>query len=221
MRRGRRSGGWARERPVTARRAPARAFCSTCAATQSAVGPPSTLSFRYARAALRLTAFRALQASSVPISIPSQFKRRAGEHAAEPAEPLTFVPPHQLSHRDPHAILADGSIPLSSSSKLRNRNIVLRSTGFLPAHCTEGFLIPRAHAGGSTAGASGHIGAAPSLSERRSDRRKSQQLTAAVLEPLQRLLSEQSASGALSVQASLPERGAGGSPAPQPVPSAQ
>lgn len=158
------------------------------------------------------------QASSVPISIPSQFKRRQGNE--EPAEPLTFVPPHQLSHRDPHAILAEGSIPLSSSSKLRNRNIVLRSTGFLPANSTEGFLISRAHASGSIAGTSGRIDTAPSLSERRS-MRKSQQLTAAALEPLQRLLSEQSASGALSVPASIPERGGGGSPAPQPVPSAQ
>lgn len=87
-----------------------------------------------ARSACRGNRRRALQATSVPISIPSHLKHPVDDRQA-PRQISTFVPPHQLSQRDP-ALLLEGSTPLSSS-RIRNRNIVLRSTGFLPKNCTE------------------------------------------------------------------------------------
>jgi hypothetical protein len=82
-----------------------------------------------------------VQATSAPISIsiPS-FKRKAAKPSEGELQRVsnTFIPPHQLSQADPSLLLA-GSLPFSSSSRLRNRDIVLRSTGFLPKNHTEGF----------------------------------------------------------------------------------
>eukprot|EP00892_Ulva_mutabilis_P008568 jgi/Ulvmu1/6083/UM027_0061.1 len=79
-------------------------------------------------------------ASSVPISIPSQlsFRRYKGD-ARQAPEPDSFVPPHTLAQQ---AALAE-SLPLSSSSRIRTRNKVFRSMGYLPTNSQQGFLVSR------------------------------------------------------------------------------
>ena len=78
-----------------------------------------------------------MQAHSLPITIPDQLsgKGRLKDNAVESG---TFIPPHQLS------LHSGQSVPLSSSSRLRTRNKLLQSTGFLPSGCThtEGFEPP-------------------------------------------------------------------------------
>ena len=82
-----------------------------------------------------------VQASSVPISIPAQlsFRRRKGNDIAQAPDPEAFVPPHTLSQQ---AALAE-SLPLSSSSRIRTRNKVFTSMGYLPTNCQQGFLVSR------------------------------------------------------------------------------
>jgi hypothetical protein len=139
----------------------------------------------------------------VPISIPLQIKSgqpHCREHLHR--ESSTFIPPHQLSQQEP-SFLIKSSIPLSSSSKLRKRNIVLRSTGFLPTNSTEGFLVSRPLVGSQCS--SGQLATAPSITGRTMRLGSQQQLSAAMLEPLQHMLSEQSTSGPLAIPAAIPE----------------
>lgn len=78
-----------------------------------------------------------MQAHSLPVSIPQQMLGKGGfKDSAVKAD--TFVPPHQLSLHSSHI---QQSVPLSSSSRLRTRNKLLQSTGFLPSACTEGFIV--------------------------------------------------------------------------------
>ena len=81
-----------------------------------------------------------LQASSVPISIPAQlsFRRFKGD-ADQAPDSDSFIPPHTLSQQ---AALAE-SLPLSSSSRIRTRNKVFRSMGYLPTNSQTGFLVSR------------------------------------------------------------------------------
>ena len=141
----------------------------------------------------------------MPISIPSFSKARDGSAAgaAEPPTSSTFIPPHQLSHQDP-SLLLKGSTPLSSSSRIRTRNLVLQSTGFLPKNSTEGFRAPGStgHPGGTqsasgaleTAG-SGSGSYAPTVAKMA----RLGVLSAAALQPLETAVSQASASGLLSI----------------------
>lgn len=89
-----------------------------------------------------------IMGSSVPISIPAIFKRKDPSNDVMKDMPATFIPPHKLSARDP-SLLMEGSAPnLGTSSRLRARNKVLRSTGFLPKDTSEGFLVSRLSSAG-------------------------------------------------------------------------
>lgn len=77
----------------------------------------------------------------MPISIPSQLKQK-GKPSEQDNDTGVFVPPHQLSQRDPSQLM-EGSLPFANSARLRNRDLVLRSTGFLPKTHTSGFSLAR------------------------------------------------------------------------------
>lgn len=81
---------------------------------------------------------QAMQAHSLPISIPQQMMGKGG--LKDKGLEGGFMPPHQFSL---HAAQIGQSVPLSSSSRLRTRNKLLQSTGFLPTSCThtEGFMV--------------------------------------------------------------------------------
>uniref|UniRef100_A0A7S0WQA6 Uncharacterized protein n=1 Tax=Chlamydomonas leiostraca TaxID=1034604 RepID=A0A7S0WQA6_9CHLO len=76
--------------------------------------------------------------SSVPINIP--FMGGRGAPGARPEQgphmdqyPATFVPPHQLSQRDDFSFSVTGESPgaVIKRDRLRVRNAILKSTGFL------------------------------------------------------------------------------------------
>ena len=177
-----------------------------------------------------------VQATSVPISIPSQMKRRETQQDQPPAEPTssTFVPPHHLaeSQQDASRLLLEGSLPFSSSSRLRNRDIVLRSTGFLPKNHTEGFRLARTtsingaarsvaaeslsgqlpaphsaagHAGDASASAPLHAGGEGAVRERATTGRTSR-LTQQALEPLCESISAGGTSSLRSIVHSIREQ---------------
>jgi Senescence regulator len=87
----------------------------------------------------------ASQGTSVPISIPSwRVKNRdaslengAGPQDSEPQYPATFVPPHQLSVKNDWAFSFTGDSPAGAlkRERLRSRNAILKSTGFLEPEC--------------------------------------------------------------------------------------
>lgn len=95
-----------------------------------------------------------VQGTSVPISIPSLNRWKLGADGSDAAQqgvpgedsqqagvapqpvpyyPATFVPPHQLSQREDFMFSFTGESPgvALKRSKLRTRNAILKSTGFL------------------------------------------------------------------------------------------
>ncbi|KAL6764857.1 hypothetical protein V8C86DRAFT_2464803 [Haematococcus lacustris] len=74
--------------------------------------------------------------SSVPMNIPFKMVQQALPGMAGPAAiayPATFVPPHQLSQREDFTFSFTGESPAVGikRDKLRARNAILKSTGFL------------------------------------------------------------------------------------------
>lgn len=84
-----------------------------------------------------LPAYNVQMGSSLPISIP-HLRQWKPDGTAGPAGPMadmpaTFVPPHQLSQRDDFMFSFTGASPSAAIKKerLRVRNAILKSTGFL------------------------------------------------------------------------------------------
>jgi hypothetical protein len=74
------------------------------------------------------------QGSSVPIAIPSLPRWKAGADGAAREAPATFVPPHKLATQEDFAFISlTGASPSAGlkRERLRARNAILRSTGFL------------------------------------------------------------------------------------------
>lgn len=77
-----------------------------------------------------------MQGTSAPIAIPNMMNRwrtdsRSGNGQPEAAS--TFIPPHQLSKQDDFMFSFTGASPSAAlkRERLRTRNAILRSTGFL------------------------------------------------------------------------------------------
>lgn len=90
--------------------------------------------------------------TSAPIAIPNMSRWRPGAEkaAGRPGEAAsTFIPPHQLSRQEDFTFSFTGASPSAAlkRERLRARNAILRSTGFLE---------PQAGAGIPAAAASGH-----------------------------------------------------------------
>lgn len=60
------------------------------------------------------------------LGAPKPTRSVQGEDEEEPQYPGTFIPPHQLSQHDGHFMFS-----LSGRERLRARNAILKSTGFL------------------------------------------------------------------------------------------
>mmetsp|Transcript_6775 Transcript_6775/g.14975 ORF Transcript_6775/g.14975 Transcript_6775/m.14975 type:complete len:216 (-) Transcript_6775:891-1538(-) len=78
--------------------------------------------------------------SSVPINIPFLAERQkkdiTGADGVEQQQWGTFIPPHQLSQRDDFMFSLTGQSPATAikRERLRVRNAILKSTGFLENH---------------------------------------------------------------------------------------
>jgi hypothetical protein len=85
--------------------------------------------------------------TSAPIAIPNLNRWRVDgkSGSGQPAEAAsTFIPPHQLSKQDDFMFSFTGASPSATlkRERLRTRNAILRSTGFLEPQAGRGMPIP-------------------------------------------------------------------------------
>lgn len=88
-----------------------------------------------------------LQGTSAPIAIPNMNRWRADGKGAngQPADAAsTFIPPHQLSRQDDFMFSFTGASPSATlkRERLRTRNAILRSTGFLEPQAGRVMAVP-------------------------------------------------------------------------------
>lgn len=104
------------------------------------------------------------QGSSVPIAIPSLPRWKDGAAGAGGAReaPATFVPPHKLTHQEDFSFSFTGASPSAGlkRERLRARNAILRSTGFLEPKDGDGDAAAGGDAGGEGESGGGRGGPA-------------------------------------------------------------
>jgi hypothetical protein len=85
------------------------------------------------------------QGSSVPIAMPMMPKKRKEEQDNSSGEDEyvhegiaryqgTFIPPHELSHRQENFMSVVGGASLMKRERLKARNAILKATGFVENH---------------------------------------------------------------------------------------